>query len=142
EEIQRHRPIARPADGGAERGFPRPRQPHRKGRAGIGGLEELQRAVVELARRSLQMLFEPPRDRQPRSHSATIRGVASRAAPRRAGSPAPAEASPGRPPPLPPLTAAIRFTRSPAFFPRSEEHTSELQSPYDLVCRLLLEKKK
>src|SRR5207248_11321103 len=28
-------------------------------------------------------------------------------------------------------------------FPRrSEEHTSELQSPYDLVCRLLLEKKK
>src|SRR5437867_6434353 len=25
---------------------------------------------------------------------------------------------------------------------RSEEHTSELQSPYDIVCRLLLEKKK
>src|SRR5207248_11261426 len=25
---------------------------------------------------------------------------------------------------------------------RSEEHTSELQSPYDLVCRLLLENKK
>src|SRR5207248_8611925 len=25
---------------------------------------------------------------------------------------------------------------------RSEEHTSELQSPYDFVCRLLLEKKK
>src|SRR5207248_11211168 len=25
---------------------------------------------------------------------------------------------------------------------RSEEHTSELQSSYDLVCRLLLEKKK
>src|SRR5207248_10211674 len=24
---------------------------------------------------------------------------------------------------------------------RSEEHTSELQSPYDLVCRLLLEQK-
>src|SRR5207249_9740097 len=29
--------------------------------------------------------------------------------------------------------------RSPA---RSEEHTSELQSRFDLVCRLLLEKKK
>src|SRR5207248_3848558 len=28
------------------------------------------------------------------------------------------------------------------FQSRSEEHTSELQSPYDLVCRLLLEKKK
>src|SRR5207248_10889493 len=27
-------------------------------------------------------------------------------------------------------------------YDRSEEHTSELQSPYDLVCRLLLEKKK
>src|SRR2546426_12480080 len=31
--------------------------------------------------------------------------------------------------------------RSPAM-PRSEEHTSELQSPCNLVCRLLLEKKK
>src|SRR6266496_5887086 len=28
------------------------------------------------------------------------------------------------------------------FMPRSEEHTSELQSRRDLVCRLLLEKKK
>src|SRR5438067_7557778 len=27
-------------------------------------------------------------------------------------------------------------------FERSEEHTSELQSRFDLVCRLLLEKKK
>src|SRR5256885_11970183 len=32
-----------------------------------------------------------------------------------------------------------RLGRSP---PRSEEHTSELQSPCNLVCRLLLEKKK
>src|SRR5258708_22011497 len=30
----------------------------------------------------------------------------------------------------------------PAGEPRSEEHTSELQSPDHLVCRLLLEKKK
>src|SRR5258708_30589796 len=29
-----------------------------------------------------------------------------------------------------------------ALLPRSEEHTSELQSPDHLVCRLLLEKKK
>src|SRR5207244_13064940 len=28
------------------------------------------------------------------------------------------------------------------YVPRSEEHTSELQSPDQLVCRLLLEKKK
>src|SRR5699024_11967130 len=30
----------------------------------------------------------------------------------------------------------------PALLLRSEEHTSELQSRFDLVCRLLLEKKK
>src|SRR5699024_12083513 len=30
----------------------------------------------------------------------------------------------------------------PEFPPRSEEHTSELQSRFELVCRLLLEKKK
>src|SRR6267154_5355849 len=30
--------------------------------------------------------------------------------------------------------------RPPACRPRSEEHTSELQSPVHLVCRLLLEK--
>src|SRR5256885_7667233 len=32
--------------------------------------------------------------------------------------------------------------RSTSTFRRSEEHTSELQSPCNLVCRLLLEKKK
>src|SRR5436189_4443243 len=31
---------------------------------------------------------------------------------------------------------------APSSLPRSEEHTSELQSPMYLVCRLLLEKKK
>src|SRR6266705_6610420 len=34
------------------------------------------------------------------------------------------------------------WCRSRAPTSRSEEHTSELQSPYDLVCRLLLEKNK
>src|SRR5438067_9868978 len=33
-------------------------------------------------------------------------------------------------------------TIEPASVIRSEEHTSELQSRFDLVCRLLLEKKK
>src|SRR5438309_5590550 len=32
--------------------------------------------------------------------------------------------------------------RSPSLTNRSEEHTSELQSQFHLVCRLLLEKKK
>src|SRR2546426_8517501 len=38
----------------------------------------------------------------------------------------------------------LRWLRSRGPFPcrRSEEHTSELQSPCNLVCRLLLEKKK
>src|SRR6266496_5510458 len=39
-------------------------------------------------------------------------------------------------PPLPPFLGAPNVNR------RSEEHTSELQSRRDLVCRLLLEKKK
>src|SRR5256885_4591103 len=37
---------------------------------------------------------------------------------------------------------AGRGTRLPPTWKRSEEHTSELQSPCNLVCRLLLEKKK
>src|SRR5699024_12365137 len=36
--------------------------------------------------------------------------------------------------------AALQASASPPH--RSEEHTSELQSRFDLVCRLLLEKKK
>src|SRR5437868_13300657 len=65
-----------------------------------------------------------------------------------------------RPPPrstLFPYTTLFRSMLTPAFVPakaaamcfrklprqsRSEEHTSELQSRFDLVCRLLLEKKK
>src|SRR5256885_12796231 len=35
-----------------------------------------------------------------------------------------------------------RATSEKSLTPRSEEHTSELQSPCNLVCRLLLEKKK
>src|SRR5256885_10950653 len=38
-------------------------------------------------------------------------------------------------------TGTRNCTRDTAAF-RSEEHTSELQSPCNLVCRLLLEKKK
>src|SRR5437868_11933856 len=50
-----------------------------------------------------------------------------------------------------PISSASAISRSrsncwrsgpPAVRSRSEEHTSELQSRFDLVCRLLLEKKK
>src|SRR5438094_6606002 len=50
-----------------------------------------------------------------------------------------------------PYTTLFRSAPAPPWWPsappspgsrrRSEEHTSELQSPYDLVCRLLLDKK-
>src|SRR5437667_1525743 len=62
---------------------------------------------------------------------------------------------PAKPPYLDPQTRAMRFVDEPCSEcpgqeqvsrhvsgPRSEEHTSELQSHHDLVCRLLLEKKK
>src|SRR6266540_5056787 len=42
----------------------------------------------------------------------------------------------------PPGDGRFRRPTSPGPAPRSEEHTSELQSHHDLVCRLLLEKKK
>src|SRR5256885_2912664 len=42
-----------------------------------------------------------------------------------------AQTAPAAPPPAAPSTSWLR----------SEEHTSELQSPCNLVCRLLLEKK-
>src|SRR5699024_12121079 len=45
-----------------------------------------------------------------------------------------------------PLKKAMKKSEAGAWkivhFMRSEEHTSELQSRFDLVCRLLLEKKK
>src|SRR5207249_11846747 len=40
------------------------------------------------------------------------------------------------------LVARVRALEAPQSHGRSEEHTSELQSRFDLVCRLLLEKKK
>src|SRR5438132_13781148 len=40
------------------------------------------------------------------------------------------------------LRASLPYAHQPHGVHRSEEHTSELQSHSDLVCRLLLEKKK
>src|SRR2546426_9307523 len=42
---------------------------------------------------------------------------------------------------FPPVSVTVRFNDIEGNA-RSEEHTSELQSPCNLVCRLLLEKKK
>src|SRR5207249_10647948 len=56
-----------------------------------------------------------------------------------------ASAGPGRPRARsvrPGHVRSRRPCRASSLAPRSEEHTSELQSRFDLVCRLLLEKKK
>src|SRR2546426_4168112 len=50
-----------------------------------------------------------------------------------------AHTEPATPAPTPVAAANTSATRAPV--ERSEEHTSELQSPCNLVCRLLLEKK-
>ena len=44
--------------------------------------------------------------------------------------------------PIPFFPVPVVAVEIAGFFDRSEEHTSELQSHSDLVCRLLLEKKK
>src|SRR2546426_9198664 len=67
------------------------------------------------------------RRRAPESARASRRPAAARARP-----PAGATSSPSGP-------TRRRLARDAS---RSEEHTSELQSPCNLVCRLLLEKKK
>src|SRR4051794_41403119 len=60
----------------------------------------------------------------------------------------PADGAPGGPRNARPGRACLRHRVGMAgglggqILPRSEEHTSELQSPVHLVCRLLLEKKK
>src|SRR5699024_11385623 len=43
--------------------------------------------------------------------------------------------------PIPRCGARLRISRLISTWIRSEEHTSELQSRFDIVCRLLLEKK-
>src|SRR5438477_5865279 len=43
---------------------------------------------------------------------------------------------------LPPIDTVLISHNHPGYSRRSEEHTSELQSHVNLVCRLLLEKKK
>src|SRR2546430_9916789 len=45
-------------------------------------------------------------------------------------------------PPAAPAAGTIAARAPVSYLPRSEEHTSELQSQSNLVCRLLLEKKK
>src|SRR5207249_8308947 len=55
----------------------------------------------------------------------------------------PAPPQPTAPAPVTPSAPAVQTAKAAKDIKvRSEEHTSELQSRFDLVCRLLLEKKK
>src|SRR5699024_12884136 len=62
------------------------------------------------------------------------------------GAPAPAAGRPPTPGPSAPRCRTFRSLSEPGaageeeIYARSEEHTSELQSRFDLVCRLLLDK--
>src|SRR2546426_5564061 len=72
--------------------------------------------------------------------TATMDGASGTAmAPSNASAPVPSSAGPQCLPTVSPTPALDADNDG---VPRSEEHTSELQSPCNLVCRLLLEKKK
>src|SRR5256885_8613802 len=79
--------------------------------------------------------------RPPRStlfpYTTLFRSVVPRARPTPSCAPLPVPHTPARA-----LSLALPDTASLFQLRRSEEHTSELQSPCNLVCRLLLEKKK
>src|SRR5699024_11279398 len=91
----------------------------------------------------------------PTRRSSDLRGGVSRADPTVSSGlrPSPSRPLPELPPrhslrsapaprrPKPPRRPAHRGRPARARAHRSEEHTSELQSRFDLVCRLLLEKK-
>src|SRR5207248_8916186 len=77
-------------------------------------------------------------DALPISSRASLRSDSDSPRPSRVMSPSTTRKLSGVAPVFPTMCATSLRARSKA---RSEEHTSELQSPYDLVCRLLLEKK-
>src|SRR5699024_8777464 len=76
------------------------------------------------------------------SASSALVSVPSRFGPAPPESDSPPAASAPPPAPSASAPAPAPSVSAPAPAPRSEEHTSELQSRFDLVCRLLLEKKK
>src|SRR5207248_5494403 len=78
----------------------------------------------------------------PTRRSSDLKFVAAFARSVRAGTRARPICSLRPPRAVPQERVASRSLASAVRLERSEEHTSELQSPYDLVCRLLLEKKK
>src|SRR5437762_9901122 len=88
---------------------------------------------MEKQRAQSQTQAELAKPSQPATPDSTTAPGSTTPAP---GSTAP---SPGATPAAPSATAGPIVSRDTAIAARSEEHTSELQSPMYLVCRLLLE---
>ena len=125
EQVERHRAVARrgPAPG---RGLDRPRRPVlRRGSSALAaGMATAPARAGRPARRPSAAPASGavrrrslPRASRPPSQAETARGWRHAPGGAWSASPAPAEAKWGRPPPLPPLSAAIRLTRSPALRP-------------------------
>lgn len=117
QQVERDRPIPLLRHNLPQGGMARPVQPVEPGALTSRGTDMIQHTIPENRRSPPRAGVEPFLQSGHLGRSSqddTSAGTAWRAAPSRAGSPAPAEANCGRPPPLPPLTAAIRFTRSPA----------------------------
>src|ERR1039457_2862290 len=97
----------------------RRRAPHPPGPANDLGTESSPAVKYAVMRCALSLLARPRRKRYHRSNARTLADTPWR----------------NRVEPFAPPHRPLRHSRS-------EEHTSELQSPCNLVCRLLLEKKK
>src|SRR5438094_2377772 len=128
--VSRLRPPARDA------GCPGPRGPPEAANSGISNVFPRRGQTACRSRSGTTVLeTEPPAASPPASATGSGRAAEPRgrwAAARRS------RASTARGPRVCRCRPRLRRGRA----TRSEEHTSELQSPYDLVCRLLLEKKK
>src|SRR5207249_8989323 len=114
------------------------------------GHSETRRArfVPEGAVAAAKRIEMPPKHASPRAMNGLRRRARSERRPLKAREPPrgrPRDATmmrsddSGAVPPVP-MRWSVKLSTYP--YKRSEEHTSELQSRFDLVCRLLLEKKK
>src|SRR5690606_14418613 len=125
------------------------------GHTGIGVFlqEEVQHSVGNLVADLVRMTFgnRLTGEQIGRTRHALISFVAAPTGPRASDLPAPALGARrnwdrGKPGYFAELAVRVKISRHvravAGFTPRSEEHTSELQSRENLVCRLLLEKKK
>src|SRR5690348_5919386 len=107
---------------------------------GVARLVEVSIVKVDMARASNGLALTPPE--QCRSHAECMELLAAFERQNRKCAADPRDRELEQFHERSPLAWRYRLGGSPCPAHRSEEHTSELQSPVHLVCRLLLEKKK